>query len=187
MQLSSQRTLPVGLNAAWDALNDVQTLKACIPGCESLTAISPDLYEVVVLAAVGPVKARFKGLLALRDIDPPHAYRIEFEGSGGPAGHGKGSAQVWLEASGAAATILHYTATATVGGKIAQIGQRLVDMAAQRMAGEFFAQFETRVRVFEPVAASPVLAAPARVGWLDAIRGWLGRLARRTTSLVARG
>jgi hypothetical protein len=186
MQLSSQRTLPVGLRTAWDALNDIQILKACIPGCESLTAISPDLYEVVVLAAVGPVKARFKGLLALRDIEPPHAYRIEFEGSGGPAGHGKGSAQIRLEASDAAATTLHYTATASVGGKIAQIGQRLVDMAAQRMAGEFFAQFETRLRELEPAPEPPAAAAPARTGWLDAIRGWLRRLSRRAPPSVAR-
>jgi carbon monoxide dehydrogenase subunit G len=186
MQLSSQRTLPVGLSAAWDALNDIQILKACIPGCESLTAISPDMYEVVVLAAVGPVKARFKGLLALRDIDPPNAYRIEFEGSGGPAGHGKGSAQIRLEASGAATTVLHYTATASVGGKIAQIGQRLVDMAAQRMAGEFFAQFETRLREVEPVEAPPAPAAPVRMGWFEAIRGWLRRLARRAASSAAR-
>ena len=96
---------------------------------------------MLLTAAIGPVKAKFKGKLKLADLQPPEAYTIHFEGQGGAAGHGKGSAKVRLEPAGADETVLHYTATAQVGGKIAQIGSRLIDMAAQKMAGEFFASF----------------------------------------------
>jgi len=146
MQLSNQQTLPVSVQKAWDALNDTSILQACIPGCESLTAVSDNRYSVVILAAVGPVKARFKGELTLHDLNPPMSYSIHFEGQGGAAGHGKGSAQVHLEPVSTHETLLHYSATASVGGKLAQIGQRLVDMAAQRMASDFFANFDAKLK-----------------------------------------
>lgn len=130
MQISNQRTLSVSQAIAWNALNDVGILQASIPGCEALTQLGAERYEVVVLAAEGPVKARFKGRLELSDMQPPSSYRLAFEGTGGPAGHGKGAAAVRLEVIGHQETVLHYAATAQVGGKIAQIGQRLVDAAA---------------------------------------------------------
>lgn len=102
-------------------------------------------YEVVIQAAIGPVKARFKGKLILSDLQPPKSYKIMFEGQGGAAGYGKGDATVTLEEISDHETQLRYTATASVGGKIAQIGQRLVDMAAQKMAAEFFAKFNAEL------------------------------------------
>jgi carbon monoxide dehydrogenase subunit G len=141
MDLTSQQALPVPQLTAWDALNDIAVLQAAIPGCESITPAGDNQYELAIMAAVGPVKARFKGKLRLDEIEPPQSYTIHFEGQAGQAGHGKGHASVRLEPNGPNETILHYTAHATVGGKIAQIGSRLVDMAAQKMATEFFANF----------------------------------------------
>lgn len=157
MQISNQQNLSVSQQQAWDALNDIEVLKKAIPGCESLVETAPQNYEVHILAAVGPVKAKFKGKLRLSDLQPPASYRIDFEGQGGAAGHGKGSASVRLEPASATSCVLHYEATATVGGKIAQIGQRLVDMAAQKMAGEFFQSFNAQLEQMYPVAASSEL------------------------------
>jgi carbon monoxide dehydrogenase subunit G len=155
MQLASQQSLPVSQAAAWAALNDTEILKACIPGCESITETEPNHYDVAMTAAVGPVKAKFKGKLKLSDLNPPQSYVINFEGQGGAAGHGKGKAEVRLEPQGDAETLLQYTATASVGGKIAQIGSRLVDMAAQKMAGEFFSKFDAALRERHPAPAAP--------------------------------
>lgn len=142
MDLSNQQALPVAQQSAWDALNDIAMLQAAIPGCESITpGAEPLHYELAILAAVGPVKARFKGQLRLDEIEPPTSYTLFFEGQGGAAGHGKGHANVRLEPNGPNETVLHYTAHASVGGKIAQVGSRLVDMAAQKMATEFFDNF----------------------------------------------
>lgn len=174
MQLAAQQTLPVGQALAWDALNDTSLLQQAIPGCESLTPLGDNAYEVQVMAAVGPVKARFKGKLQLLDLQPPRAYTIRFEGQGGPAGHAKGSAEIRLEAAGANETVLHYSAQASVGGKIAQVGSRLVDMAAQKMAGEFFQRFDAALR--ERHAASATAApAPAPGTWARLV-AWLRRL-----------
>lgn len=155
MQLNNQQTLPVSMQDAWNALNDIDILQACIPGCESLTTLSDNNYSVAIMAAVGPVKARFKGKLTLLDLNAPTSYTIHFEGQGGAAGHGKGSAQVHLETISAHETLLHYSATASVGGKLAQIGQRLVDMAAQRMAADFFASFDARLK--EAYSVQPIV------------------------------
>lgn len=179
MHLNSRQTLPVSQLVAWNALNDVEILQASIPGCEALNPLGDDGYEVVVLAAVGPVKARFKGRLALSDLQPPISYRLAFEGKGGPAGHGKGSAEVRLEPNGSHETVLHYTASASVGGKIAQIGQRLVDAAAQRMASEFFSNFDAQLRLrYAPSApATHVALAPSLAGGFWArVRNWIGKL-----------
>lgn len=150
MQISNQQNLSVSQRHAWDALNNVDVLQKAIPGCESLVETAPQNYEVHIMAAVGPVKAKFKGKLKLSDLQPPASYRIDFEGQGGAAGHGKGSAGVRLEPTSGNSCILHYEATATVGGKIAQIGQRLVDMAAQKMAGEFFQNFNAQLELIHP-------------------------------------
>jgi uncharacterized protein len=175
MELTSQQDLPVSQQQAWDALNDTEVLKACIPGCESITPTGENAYEVLITASVGPVKARFKGRLQLADLDPPRSYTLQFDGQGGPAGFGKGSAQVRLEPKSANACVLHYSANATVGGKLAQVGSRLVDMAAQKMAGEFFGNFDAQLRARHPSAAAPDAPAPpaAKAGWWARFMAWL--------------
>jgi carbon monoxide dehydrogenase subunit G len=145
MELTETHTLPVPQQRTWDALNDTEILRACIPGCESIDPDGENAYLVALSAAVGPVKARFKGRMQLTDIDAPNAYNIVFEGQGGAAGFAKGNARVSLEADGDAATKLSYTANAQVGGKLAQIGSRLVDGAARKIASEFFKRFGAQV------------------------------------------
>ena len=172
MQLTHQQTLPVSQSQAWEALNDTSLLQQAIPGCESLTPAGENQYELLITAAIGPVKAKFKGKLRLADIQPPQSYTLHFEGQGGAAGHGKGTAEVRLEAAGPRSTVLHYTAHATVGGKIAQIGSRLVDMAAQKMATEFFETFNTKLQERYAVPAAP--AAPS--GLLARVLAWFKRI-----------
>ncbi|CAG9269224.1 CoxG family protein [Paraburkholderia caribensis] len=138
MELTETYTLPVPQQRAWEALNDTEILRASIPGCDSIEPDGENAYAVALSAAVGPVKARFKGRMELTEIDAPHTYTIVFEGQGGAAGFGKGRTHVTLEPEGDDATKLTYTATAQVGGKLAQIGSRLVDGAARKLAGEFF-------------------------------------------------
>ncbi|WP_322010572.1 carbon monoxide dehydrogenase subunit G [Paraburkholderia sp. J12] len=160
MELTESHTLPVPQQRAWEALNDTAILKACIPGCESIEPEGETGYAVALTAAVGPVKARFKGRMELADIDAPRHYTILFEGQGGAAGFGKGSAQVKLEPAGDDATTLTYTASAQVGGKLAQIGSRLVDGAARKIAAEFFKRFGEQLGAGE-AATTPGVAATA--------------------------
>ncbi len=127
-------------------------LKACIPGCESIEKVSDTEYKVAMTAAVGPVKAKFSGKLQLSDLNPPNSYSLAFEGSGGAAGFGKGSAQVSL-APEAGGTRLTYTARATIGGKLAQVGSRLIDAASRKMADDFFSRFN-EVIAPQPAAAT---------------------------------
>ena len=177
MQLTNQQTLPVSQAQAWAALNDTTLLQQAIPGCEGLAPIGENQYEVLITAAIGPVKAKFKGKLQLENLQPPTRYTLRFEGQGGAAGHGKGHAEIRLEATGPATTVLHYTAHATVGGKIAQIGSRLVDMAAQKMATEFFETFNAKLqqRFPPPVEVLPAVVAPPQ-GLVARMLGWLKRL-----------
>ncbi len=126
-------------------------LKACIPGCDSIEKVSDTEYKVALTAAIGPVKAKFSGMLQLSDLNPPNAYSLTFEGSGGAAGFGKGGAQVKLSPE-AGGTKLSYTAKATVGGKLAQVGSRLVDAASRKMADDFFTRFNDTVT--PPAAAA---------------------------------
>lgn len=179
MQLANEHVLPVGQAEAWRALNDTELLRASIPGCESLTpaAEAPaEQFDVLVVAAVGPVKAKFKGKLRLTDVAAPHHYTMHFEGQGGPAGFGKGSAKVDLEPISAAETRLRYTAQAQVGGRIAQVGSRLVDMAAQKMAQDFFANFTRQLQQGTAAAAAPPPAA-APMGWWQRLVAWFKGLA----------
>ncbi|CAB3752837.1 CoxG family protein [Paraburkholderia humisilvae] len=145
MELTETYKLPISQQRAWEALNDTEVLRASIPGCESIDADGENAYAVSMSASVGPVKARFKGRMLLTDIDAPHTYTIVFEGQGGAAGFGKGNTHVKLEPDGDDATTLTYTASAQVGGKLAQIGSRLVDGAARKIAGEFFKRFSAQV------------------------------------------
>ena len=155
MELTETHTLPIAQQRTWDALNDTEILRACIPGCESIDPDGENAYLVALSAAVGPVKARFKGRMQLTDIDAPNAYNIAFEGQGGAAGFAKGNARVTLEPDGDAATKLTYTANAQVGGKLAQIGSRLVDGAARKIAGEFFKRFGAQFAADADSATAP--------------------------------
>ncbi len=178
MQLTNQQTLPVTQAQAWEALNDIALLQSAIPGCESITPTGPNQYEALIMAAIGPVRARFKGKLQLENLQPPNSYTLRFEGQGGAAGHGKGHADIRLEATGARETVLHYTAHASVGGKMAQIGSRLVDMAAQKMATEFFASFNARLQQRYAVVtqAAPEPAAQPPLGLFARLAAWFKRL-----------
>ena len=144
MEMSGEQRIPLSQQRVWEALNDPEILKACIPGCESIDRVSDNEYKVAMTAAVGPVKAKFAGKLLLSDINPPNSYSLAFEGSGGAAGFGKGSAQVSLAPDGGG-TLLTYKANASVGGKLAQIGSRLIDGVAKKMSDDFFARFNKTV------------------------------------------
>ncbi len=177
MQLTNQQVLPVGQAQAWEALNDIALLQSAIPGCEGITATGEHQYEVLVTAAIGPVKAKFKGKLQLENLQPPTSYTLRFEGQSGAAGHGKGTADIRLEAQGPRQTVLHYSAHATVGGKIAQVGSRLVDMAAQKMAGDFFERFNAALQQRYAVSAEPEAAAEAAPqGPIARLLAWLKKL-----------
>ncbi len=141
MKMAGEQTLNAPREAVWDALNDADVLKKCIPGCQELNKTSDTSFEAVAQAKVGPVKAKFKGNVTLSDIDAPNGYTISGEGSGGAAGFAKGAAKVSLVEAGGGQTLLSYDVDANVGGKLAQIGQRLVDGAAKKMADEFFSNF----------------------------------------------
>ena len=144
MEMKGEQLVPASQQETWDALNDPQMLKACVPGCESIMPAGDNVYEVLMVARVGPVSAKFKGKLTLSDIQAPNSYSIAFEGQGGAAGFAKGGAQVRLvEEKGQ--TRLSYDAKANVGGKLAQIGSRLVDAAAKKVADDFFRNFNEKV------------------------------------------
>src|SRR3954468_5708896 len=146
MEMSGEQIIPATQAQTWDALNDPEILKACVPGCESITKTAENEYLVLMTARIGPVSAKFKGKLALSDLDPPNSYSIAFEGQGGVAGFGKGGAKVQLAPDAAVGgnTKLTYQVKANVGGKLAQIGSRLVDAAAKKLAVEFFDAFNAK-------------------------------------------
>jgi carbon monoxide dehydrogenase subunit G len=149
MEMTGEQLIPASQADVWQALNDPEVLKACVPGCESIEKTAENEYVVLMTARVGPVSAKFKGKMALSNIVPPTSYSIAFEGQGGVAGFAKGGANVSLAPEGHD-TKLSYTAKATVGGKLAQIGSRLVDAAANKVAGEFFAAFNAHMKAANP-------------------------------------
>jgi carbon monoxide dehydrogenase subunit G len=144
MDFKGTQTIKAPRELVWKCLNDAQVLQACVPGCESFTASGPDQFDTVVVASVGPVKARFKGGLTLSDKVEATSYRIAGKGEGGIAGFGKMSAQVLLADAGED-TLLTYDAKAEVGGKLAQIGSRLVSSVANKLADQFFNRFNDNV------------------------------------------
>jgi hypothetical protein len=144
MEMKGEQLVPASQKATWDALNDPQVLKACVPGCESIEPAGENVYQVLMVARVGPVSAKFKGKLTLSDIVPPQSYSISFEGQGGAAGFAKGGANVRLAAENDQ-TKLSYDVKANVGGKLAQIGSRLVDAAAKKVADDFFRNFNQKM------------------------------------------
>lgn len=182
MELRGERRLPVPRVQAWSALNDPERLRAAIPGCEAIERTGDDAYRVVIVAALGPVRAKFNGNLRLEDVTPPERYTLRFEGQGGPAGFAKGSAQVTLADEGAG-TLISYAVNAQIGGRIAQVGQRLVDSAALKLADDFFAAFERDLAppaataghgesVLEEIEESAVLHDPRTWNWI----GWAALL-----------
>ena len=172
MDMNGSQRIEASREKVYAALNDVEVLKQCIPGCESIEKTSDNEMNAKVTLRVGPVKASFTGKVTLSDLDPPNGYTITGEGAGGMAGFAKGSAAVKLEADGDA-TILHYTVKADVAGKLAQLGGRLIDATATKLAGEFFEKFSS---IVGPVAAS--VAEPVeKKGWLGKIAGALSVVA----------
>ena len=145
MEMQGARQLAITQQQAWEALNDPEVLKLCIPGCDSIEATGDNAYALVNAIKVGPVAAKFKGAIALADVNVPHSYTLNFEGNGGVAGFGKGSAQVSL-APQEEGCELAYSVNATVGGKIAQVGQRLIDGVAKSMAESFFKRFDEEMQ-----------------------------------------
>ena len=144
MEMKGEQLIPLPQNETWDALNNPDILKDCIPGCESIERIAQDEYDMVMSAKVGPVSAKFKGRMKVQDADPPNRYTLVFEGQGGVAGFAKGQATVTLSPQDGG-TKLDYTAKAAIGGKLAQVGARLIDGVARKIAGQFFDQFNKRV------------------------------------------
>ena len=169
MELTSTRTVPAPVETVWVALNDPVVLTDCIAGCEAILPDGENAYRISLAARVGPVAAKFSGRLELSDLDPPRSYTLSFDGQGGAAGFAKGQARVALApAENGAATALSYTVTAQVGGKIAQIGSRLVDGAAQKLADDFFGRFADAVAA--KVGAAPAPPPPqAKRRWIRII------------------
>jgi uncharacterized protein len=171
MQLSDQRQIKAAPAVVWAAILDPEVLKACVPGCESMTGSPADGFEAVVVQKVGPVKARFTGLVQLSDIVEGQSLTITGEGKGGPAGFAKGGAKVSFtpERDG---TLLAYEVEASVGGKLAQLGSRLIDGFAKKMADDFFERFQQTIE--GPAEPEPEGDAPegeVKKGWLKRIIG----------------
>jgi hypothetical protein len=185
MDMTGERRITAPRQAVWDALNDVDTLRASIPGCESLEKTDDTHMKAVAAVKLGPVSARFNGAVTLSDIDPPNGYSITGEGQGGVAGFAKGGAKVVLS-DDAGATLLKYEVHAQVGGKLAQLGARLIDATAKQMAEQFFTKFSDEVQkiappeaavaaaeVRPPPAVSPLAPVPSEPFGLP-LMGWLG-------------
>jgi carbon monoxide dehydrogenase subunit G len=168
VQMNDSQRIPASKEKVWAALNDPDILKQCIPGCQALDMTSPTEMTATVVFKVGPVKATFGGKVTLSDLDPPNSYRISGEGSGGVAGFAKGGAAVRLESESAEVTILHYAVNAQIGGKLAQLGGRLIDSTAKKLAGEFFTAFGA---VVGGEAEAPAEAGGEKKSWLGKLTG----------------
>jgi len=164
MDFNGRYVIPALPEVVWAGLNDPDTLKACIPGCQKIEKTDPTNFIATATLKIGPVKATFQGKVGLSDLDPPHRCRLSGEGQGGVAGFAKGDAEIVLTPEGDG-TVLTYTAKASVGGKLAQIGQRLIDGAAKQIADDFFTRFAEKLT--QPPAAElapdPLVEAAAPV------------------------
>ncbi|HEV7266731.1 MAG TPA: carbon monoxide dehydrogenase subunit G [Falsiroseomonas sp.] len=160
MEMTGERRIAAPRERVWDALNDPEVLKASIPGCESVERTAEDQFQAKVAVKLGPMAARFGGKVTLSNINPPESYTISGEGQGGAMGFAKGGADVALEEVGPEETVLRYSAKAQVGGKMAQLGARLIDSTAKSMADQFFDRFAAHV-------APPVTASVAAVAGTD--------------------
>ncbi len=174
MNLSGEYRLPLPRETVWAGLNDPEILKQCIPGCDELVKNSDTELSAKVGLKIGPMTAKFTGKVTLSDLDPPNGYKIAGEGQGGVAGFGKGSAVVTLEDDGSGGTILRYTADSQVGGKMAQLGSRLIDATAKKLADEFFGKFAEVVAV--PAAGTAPAPAQTPDAAVPAVSGDAGGL-----------
>ena len=170
MDMQGNRQLAITQQQAWDALNDPAVLKACIPGCDKVEATGENQFSIGMSLKIGPVSAKFTGKITLSDIVPPQSYTISFEGQGGPAGFGKGRATVQLTPN-ARGNELSYSVQASVGGKIAQMGQRLIDGVAKSMAEDFFKRFDEHMQKQHPEAYAAQAEADAAAGQPGAAAG----------------
>ena len=192
MEMTGEYKIPAPREKVWEALNDPEILKVCIPGCQEMSKESDTELSATVKSKVGPVSATFKGKVTLSDVDAPNGYKISGEGTGGVAGFAKGGAEVSLADDGDG-TLLNYTATGQVGGKLAQIGSRLIDSTAKKMANEFFGKFaevvaaenaapeaaqeaETSAAPAQETAIETPAAAPAQSGGGISPVVWVGGL-----------
>jgi hypothetical protein len=160
MDMTGERRIPAPRQTVWEALNNPEVLKISIPGCESLEKLAEDQMKATAAVKVGPIAARFTGKVLLTDIDPPNGYRISGEGQGGAAGFAKGGANVMLADDGAD-TLMSYQVHAQVGGKLAQLGGRLIDATAKQMADAFFDRFSKQVQVMSSPTTSSMAMASA--------------------------
>ena len=160
MEILGSQVIPASQQVVWNALNSPEVLKKCLPGCESVELVSPDLFKVVITAAIGPLKAKFNGTLNVTEANPPQSCVLIFEGQGGAVGFGKGSSSVTLSAVDGG-TELKYSAQAHVGGKLAQIGSRLIDSVAKKMSDDFFKAFNKEIS--EQSNPTPVVEASPEV------------------------
>ncbi len=177
MQLSDQRDIKAEPATVWAALLNPEVLMAAVPGCESMTGSPEKGFEAVVVQKVGPVKARFTGIVRLSEMVPEHSLTISGEGKGGPAGYAKGGAQVTLTAI-PGGTRLGYSVEANVGGKLAQLGSRIIDGFAKKMADDFFTRFQAAIE--GPDAAQETVADSGKSdkGWFKRLAEWLARIFR---------
>jgi uncharacterized protein len=155
MEMQGKRELAVSQSQAWASLNDPEVLKLCIPGCDKIDSTGPDKYAIGMALKIGPVSAKFAGNIQLADIVAPESYTLSFDGQGGAAGFGKGVSKVALVPLASGGCELSYNVNASVGGKIAQLGQRLIDAAAKSMADDFFKRFDVQMQERYP---APVVA-----------------------------
>jgi len=186
MKMTGSFVIAAPQSKVWAGLNDPKVLQACIPGCEGIEQTSPTELRATVKAKVGPVSATFKGQVTLSELDPPNGYRISGEGTGGAAGFAKGGASVKLTSQDGG-TALSYEVDANVGGKLAQIGQRLIDGTAKKMADEFFAAFATKMTEDDqaPAGQTPhAHDAPSAAGGLPTA-AWLGGIITLVLALTA--
>ena len=171
MQMNDSQLVPASQDKVWAGLNDPEVLAKCIPGCQKLEMTAPNEMAATVVIKVGPVKASFSGKVTLGDIDAPNSYRISGEGSGGVAGFARGGATVKLTAEGPESTRLDYAVDAQIGGKLAQLGGRLIDATAKKLAGEFFEKFAA-----ELTPPAPEAAAEGETPAQDEKKGWFKKL-----------
>jgi carbon monoxide dehydrogenase subunit G len=184
MEMNGSRTVPADIETTWRALNDPEVLKACIAGCESVERVSDHEYRMTMTARVGPVSARFTGRITMTDVVAPTSYTLSFEGQGGAAGFAKGEARVAL-ADNNPGTRIDYQVKAQVGGKLAQIGSRLIDGAAAKVADDFFARFADRLGGPPPAAAGDAVPAPTDSRVQAALRTMSVRLALAAVIIAA--
>ncbi len=181
MEMKGEQLLPADRATTWALLNDSDVLKRCVPGCESLIVSGDHSFDVVMNASVGPVKARFKGKLSITDIEAPSRYRLIFEGQSAQAGFARGEARIELQDAPPRQTKLSYFATAQVGGKLAQIGARLIDAAAGATADKFFECFAAQLAATAPAvpAEAAPRPAPPRFGFWRWLRSFIRHLFAR--------